>query len=140
MSQGQEGGRVSTVWNVDVDTREWTGRVMLGNILGRNRHGASAFHIPPTPNFLSHIFTLLPHFAFSPQDKPLQPEEEGLISSQLTKTFFHFCYCWLAGLSQKPQRTGKSEITGSRPGLTKPKLQATKYERLKCIPNKNNPT
>lgn len=48
MSQGQGGGRVYTVRNVDVDTGEWTGRVMLGNTVSRNRQDARVFHIPPT--------------------------------------------------------------------------------------------
>lgn len=48
VSQGQGGGRVYTVRNVDVDTRDWRGRVMLGNTLGRNRQDARIFHIPPT--------------------------------------------------------------------------------------------
>lgn len=46
--QGQGGGRVYAVRNVDTDTRDWTGRVMLGNTLGRNRHDARVLHIPPT--------------------------------------------------------------------------------------------
>lgn len=52
VSQGQGGGRVYTVRNVDVDTQEWTGRVMLGNTLGRNRQDARVLHIPPTLRLL----------------------------------------------------------------------------------------
>lgn len=48
MSQGQGGGRVYSVRNVDVDTREWTGRVNLGNTLGRNGQDTKVSHISPT--------------------------------------------------------------------------------------------
>lgn len=63
MSKGQGGGRVYTVRNVDVDIREWTGRVMLlENTLGRNRQDARFFHIPPTLILLrkSHFTSSLP--------------------------------------------------------------------------------
>lgn len=36
VSWGLGGGRVYIVRNVDVDTQQWTGRVMLGNTLGGN--------------------------------------------------------------------------------------------------------
>lgn len=57
VSQGQGGGRVYTVRNVDVDTRDWTGRVMLGNTLGKNRQDARVFHIPPTLRLLMVTFS-----------------------------------------------------------------------------------
>lgn len=61
-SQGQGGGRVYTLRNVDVETREWTGRVMLGSTLSRNRQDTRVFHAQPTLIHLrmSQFFTLPP--------------------------------------------------------------------------------
>lgn len=59
--------------------------------------------------------------------------QETKLSSQFNNNnkkkefFMYFFYCWLAGPFQKPQRTGKNETAGTEPGLTKPKLQETKY-------------
>lgn len=124
VSQGERGGRVYTVRNVD--TGDWTGRLMLGNTLGRNRQDAKVllhctnFKIPRNVTFSHYFHAGCLRFH----------ERAIIISSWLTEKEFVLCFllhCGLVGPSQKPQRVGRREITFSGPGFTKPKLQATKF-------------
>lgn len=81
------------------------------------------FYITPTLRLLKMSHSTLDVSSFQ--------ERTILISCTPAKKKLFFPYCWLLCLLQKPQRTGRSEITGSGPGLGK--IPDDQIWMFKCV-------
>lgn len=101
--QGHRGGRVYTLRNVNVDTRDWTGRVSL-----RNTHWVE--------NNFKTLQKVKFHMIFT-------VERTTFISCPLTNI--------RKSVLQKPQWTGRSKITGS--GTGPDKITHDQKWMFKCV-------